>query len=161
MAASCSSRSCSSSLSWSSRRFYISGKHPSFTMQPNSAVETSLRLSRAQSSEHWRLSSSDPIPQPFVRVAAKFSQKVRSFSSFPTKGDAESRARDEANGRRRVSKALRERGGKPGKRRGGRFLTDGALDALAAGHIHAALLQFHAALADHALGRPDALPPGR
>ena len=69
VAASCSFRSCSSSLSWSSRQFYISGKHPSFTMQPNSAVETSLRLSRAQSSEHWRLSSSDPMPQPFVRVA--------------------------------------------------------------------------------------------
>ena len=49
---------------------YISGKHPSVTMQPNSAVETSLRLSRAQSSEHWRLSSSDPMPEPFVSVAA-------------------------------------------------------------------------------------------
>jgi len=71
VAASCSSSSFSSSSSWSSRRFYISGKHPSVTTQPNSAVETSLRLSRAQSSEHWRLSSSDPIPQPFVRVAAK------------------------------------------------------------------------------------------
>ena len=89
------------------------------------------------------------------------SQKVRSFSSFRTKGTPRVRARDEAIGRWRVSKALRERGGKPGKRRGGRVLTDGALNALAAGHIHAALLQFHAALADHALGRPDALPAAK
>ena len=53
--------------------------HPETKRHSNSFEDTSLRFSRTQSSEHARLSSSPPNPQPFVRVVAENSQKCELF----------------------------------------------------------------------------------
>ena len=61
--------------------------HPETKRHSNSFEDTSLRFSRTQSSEHARLSSSPPNPQPFVRVVAENSQKCELFFSwFQRKG---------------------------------------------------------------------------
>ena len=71
----------------SHRRSHISGMHPETKRHSNSFEDTSLRFSRTQSSEHARLSSSPPNPQPFVRVVAENSQKCELFFSwFQRKG---------------------------------------------------------------------------
>ena len=72
----------------SHRRSHISGMHPDTKRHSNSFEDTSLRFSRTQSSEHARLSSSPPNPQPFVRVVAENSQKCVKlfFSWFQRKG---------------------------------------------------------------------------
>ena len=100
----------------SHRRSHISGMHPDTKRHSNSFEDTSLRFSRTQSSEHARLSSSPPNPQPFVRVVAENSQKCeRSFFLVSTKGNAGERR---VAGKRRAPKALKGRDAGTRKARG-------------------------------------------
>lgn len=100
----------------SHRRSHISGMHPETKRHSNSFEDTSLRFSRTQSSEHARLSSSPPNPQPFVRVVAENSQKCELlFFLVSTKGNAGERR---VAGKRRAPKALKGRDAGTRKARG-------------------------------------------
>lgn len=100
----------------SHRRSHISGMHPDTKRHSNSFEDTSLRFSRTQSSEHARLSSSPPNPQPFVRVVAENSQKCELlFFLVSTKGNAGERR---VAGKRRAPKALKGRDAGTRKARG-------------------------------------------